>query len=85
LDTQTVNRTLNEFTVKTPKKINTMNLNTASASDLATIPGISFELAKMIWEYRVLRGGINSFSELENIEKLSIRKLEGIQLYLHIE
>lgn len=85
MDPQTVIRTLNEFTVKTPKKINTMNLNTASASDLATIPGISFELAKMIWEYRVLRGGINSFSELENIEKLSIRKLEGIQLYLHIE
>lgn len=85
MDPQTVNRTLNEFTVKTPKKINTMNLNTASASDLATIPGISFELAKMIWEYRVLRGGISSFSELENIEKLSIRKLEGIQLYLHIE
>ncbi len=85
LNPQTVSRTLNEFTVKTPKKINTMNLNTVSASDLATIPGISFELAKMIWEYRVLRGGINSFSELENIEKLSIRKLEGIQLYLHIE
>ena len=85
MDPQTVNRTLNEFTVKTPKKINTMNLNTVSASDLATIPGISFELAKMIWEYIVLRGGINSFSELENIEKLSIRKLEGIQLYLHIE
>lgn len=85
LNPQTVSRTLNEFTVKTPKKINTMNLNNASASDLATIPGISFELAKMIWEYRVLRGGINSFSELENIEKLSIRKLEGIQLYLHIE
>ncbi len=85
MDPQTVIRTLNEFTVKTPKKINTMNLNNASASDLATIPGISFELAKIIWEYRVLRGGINSFSELENIEKLSIRKLEGIQLYLHIE
>ncbi len=85
MDPQTVSRTLNEFTVKTPKKINTMNLNTVSASDLATIPGISFELAKIIWEYRVLRGGINSFSELENIEKLSIRKLEGIQLYLHIE
>lgn len=85
LNPQTVSRTLNEFTVKTPKKINTMNLNTVSASDLATIPGISFELAKIIWEYRVLRGGINSFSELENIEKLSIRKLEGIQLYLHIE
>ena len=85
LNPQTVSRTLNEFTVKTPKKINTMNLNTVSASDLATLPGISFELAKIIWEYRVLRGGINSFSELENIEKLSIRKLEGIQLYLHIE
>jgi len=85
LENQVVLRALNEFTVKTPKKIIKMNINTISASDIATIPGISFDLAKRIWEYRVLREGIEVFSELEKIEGMSKRKLLGIQLYLTLE
>src|SRR5690554_1801924 len=46
LDSVVIKRTLNLFTVKTPKEIAKMNINKASASDIATIPGISFELAK---------------------------------------
>ncbi len=85
MDDYVVLRTLNEFTVKTPKEIIKMNLNTISASDISTIPGISFELAKKIWEYRVLRESVKDFSELEKIEGMSQRKLEGIQLYLAID
>ena len=62
-----------------------MNLNSISASDVATIPGISFDLAKRIWEYRILNEGIKSFSELEHIEGLTKRKLQGIELYLKLE
>jgi DNA uptake protein ComE-like DNA-binding protein len=80
-----VKRTLNWFTVKTPKIIEKININTASASDIATIPGISFELAKDIWEFRKLRERINDFSELEKIEGLTKAKLEGIQLYLSLD
>jgi len=80
-----VARILNEFTVKTPHLIIKMNLNTISASDIATIPGISFDLAKKIWEFRVLRGRVIDFSELGKIEGMTQRKLEGIQLYLAIE
>ena len=85
LDYQITNKVLNEFTVKTPKEIVKMNLNTISASDIAIIPGISFDLAKKIWEYRILNERIKSFSELENIEGLTKRKLQGIQLYLELE
>ena len=85
LDYQVTNRVLNEFTVKTPKIITKMNLNSISASDIATIPGISFDLAKRIWEYRILNERIESFSALENIEGLTERKLKGIQLYLELE
>lgn len=85
LDYQIINKVLNEFTVKTPKGIIKMNLNTISASDIATIPGISFDLAKRIWEYRILNERIKSFSELENIEGLTKRKLQGIPLYLELE
>ena len=85
LNAQVVERTLNEFTVKTPKEIIKMNINTISASDIATIPGITFDLAKRIWEFRILRERINDFSELEKIEGMSPRKLAGIQLYLTLE
>ena len=85
LNLEVVKRTLNEFTVKTPKEIVKMNLNTISASDIATIPGISFELAKKIWEFRTLRGEINDFSELEKIDGMTQRKLKGIQLYLTLD
>lgn len=85
LDQQLINKILNNFTVKTPKEIIKMNLNKVSASDIATIPGISFELAKKIWEYRILNVRIYNFSELEKIEGLSERKLQGIQLYLKVE
>ena len=85
LDFQVTNSLLKEFTVKTPKEIIKMNLNSISASDIATIPSISFDIAKRIWEYRILNEGIKSFSELENIEGLTKRKLQGIQLYLKLE
>ena len=85
LDYQVIKKVLNEFTVKTPKEIVKMNFNSISASDIATIPGISFDLAKRIWEYRILNEQIESFSQLQNIEGLTKRKLQGIQLYLEIE
>lgn len=85
LDTSVVKRTLNLFTVKEPKEIVKINVNKASASDIATIPGISFEMAKKIWEYRTLREKITDFAELDKIDGMSQRSLQLIQLYLSIE
>ncbi|MBB6680258.1 helix-hairpin-helix domain-containing protein [Aequorivita sp. 609] len=85
LSPEVVERTLNVFTVKTPKEIIKINVNNASASDIATIPGVSFELAKKIWEYRRLRDKITNVEELNKIEGMSQRKLQLIQLYLSAE
>ncbi len=85
LDAAVVQKVLDQFTVKTPKVIQKININKASASDIATVPGINFELAKKIWEYRKLHEGIKDFAELENIEGLTARKLVEIQLYLSLE
>lgn len=85
LEPSVIKKTTNLFTVKTPKIIDKININTASASDIATIPGVSFELAKEIWEFRRLREQIKSLSELEKIDKLSAVKLQLIQLYLYVE
>ena len=82
LNEEVVKRTLNIFTVKTSKEIVKININTASASDISTIPGMSFEMAKRIWEYRILRGKLESFDDLIKIEGMTERKLQLIQLYL---
>ena len=68
LDYQLIDKVRNDFTVKTSKEIIKMNLNKISASDIATVPGISFELAKRIWEFRILNEGIVDFIELKKIE-----------------
>jgi competence protein ComEA len=85
LDEAVEKRVLGSFTVKTPKEIQKINLQVASASDIATIPGISFELAVSIWEFVKLRDGITSLTELEKIEKLSPSKFKLITLYLYVE
>ena len=85
LDYQLIDKVRNDFTVKTSKEIIKMNLNKISASDIATVPGISFELAKRIWEFRILNEGIVDFIELKKIEGLTERKLQVIQLYLKLE
>lgn len=85
LDSSVVQRAFNLFTVKTPNEIIKIYINKASASDIATIPGISFELAKEIWEYRTLRQKIASLQELAEIEAMTERKLQLIQLYLSVD
>ena len=85
LSESVVANVLGSFTVKTPKQIKQIAVNTASASDIATISGISYDLAKQIWEFRVLRQKITSLSELQKIEGLTASKYALIELYLHIE
>lgn len=85
LEPAVVQRTLNVFAVKTPKHISKINVNTASASDISTVPGISFEMAKKIWEYRRLREKITTIQELDKIEGMTERNLQLIQLYLSVD
>lgn len=85
LESQVVQRALKRFTVKSPKEILKININEASASDLATLPGVSFDLAKDIWEFIRLRNGINNLEELTKIEEITPQKLQLIRLYLLAE
>lgn len=85
LSPEVLQRIGQEFTVKTPKQLQQLNVNTASASDIATIPGVSFELAKQIWEFCRLREGVSSIAELQKIEGLTQSKFAIIQLYLSVE
>jgi competence protein ComEA len=76
---------LHEFTVKNTPEIEKININTASASDMATLPFISFELAKEIVNYRLLHEGIKDFGELKAVAGFPVQKIDRITLYLSLE
>lgn len=80
-----VQRVLRRFTVKTPKQVNKIAINEASASDIATIPGVSFDFAKEIWEFRVLHDTISSLTSLQKIEGMTASRYAQIELYLYID
>ncbi|MDX1463743.1 MAG: helix-hairpin-helix domain-containing protein [Marinirhabdus sp.] len=80
-----IERLKQRFEIKTPATIQQWDINKATASDLATIPGVTFDLAKEIWEFVRLREGISTLSELEKIDRISPAQLKRIQLYLSVQ
>lgn len=82
LENKVVYRIKDEFTVKEKPVIQLMDVNTATASDLSTIPYISFDIAKEIVDYRILHEGIKSLDELLKIDKINEYKFNRIRLYL---
>ncbi|WP_438422418.1 ComEA family DNA-binding protein [Aquimarina macrocephali] len=73
---------LSMFTVKTPKKIKKVNINTASVNELVEIPYFDFETALDIKEFIEDNGNILNFNELGKIEGFSLKKIDRIKLYL---
>ncbi|NNK81644.1 MAG: helix-hairpin-helix domain-containing protein [Flavobacteriaceae bacterium] len=73
-----------QFTVKTPRKINKINLNTATVEQLVTVQHIDYELAYEIIDQRTLREGFKNFKELTKVKDFPIEKLEIIKLYLSL-
>lgn len=71
------------FTVKTPRVLNVLNLNVATADELVKIKHIDYEIAYNIIEYRKLHEGFKSVTELRKVKDFPISKLEIIQLSLY--
>ncbi|GAA4281506.1 ComEA family DNA-binding protein [Gaetbulibacter aestuarii] len=85
LTPETISNIKKEFTVKSPRKINRININTASIDDLVTVQHIDYPLAHNIIEERTLREGFKSWDELKKVKGFPADKIEIIQLYLQIE
>lgn len=85
LKVETAEMLLKQFTVRNPKEIVKFDINVASASDIATIPGVTFDEAKRIWELRTLKQRIMNLEELKNIEGMTEHKIKLIKLYLYVE
>ncbi len=82
LKPEVIERITNDFTVKTPRQILKMNINTATIEQLVTIPYIDYEVAYQIIEQRTLREGFKSIEELTKIEEFPVKKYDIIKLYL---
>jgi competence ComEA-like helix-hairpin-helix protein len=81
---EVIERIREDFTVKTPRAIQTININSATRDELVLIKYIDYEVANNIIEERTLREGFKSFEELTKIEDFPIKKLEIIKLYLRL-
>jgi competence protein ComEA len=82
---EVLERLLNEFTVKTPKVVDNINLNTATIEQLVTIQHIDYELAYEIINQRTLREGYKSLDELSKVKDFPLDKIDIIKLYLMLE
>lgn len=84
LKPETIEELKKSFSLKTPKTINKINLNTASKSQLVTVRFIDYEIAHNIIEYRTLHEGFDSFEDLIKVKDFPVKKIEIIKLYLRL-
>lgn len=85
LTPEVIEKITKEFTVKTPRVIKKINLNTATVDELVTIQHIDYDIAKNIVEQRTLHEGYKAISELIKVKDFPINKIEIIELYLRLE
>ena len=67
------------FGAATEEKAARLNLNAASADDLATLPGIGPSYAKRIVEYREKNGPFKRVEDLLNVQGIGEKTLEKIR------
>lgn len=65
--------------------IDLININTATQTELETIPGIGPSTALKIIEYRIQNGKFNSPDDLKNINGIGESKFENIKAYITVK
>jgi competence ComEA-like helix-hairpin-helix protein len=81
---EVIERITNDFTVKTPRLFEKINLNIATRDQLVTIQYLDYEIAHYIIEYRTLHEGYKSLDELVKVKNFPVQKIEIIKLYLKL-
>ncbi|SFZ92673.1 DNA uptake protein ComE [Flaviramulus basaltis] len=85
LTPEVIEKITQQFTVKTPRVIQKLNLNKITIDELVTIQHIDYNLAHEIIEQRQLKEGFKSINELTKVKDFPINKIEIIKLYLFLE
>jgi len=84
LSEEDVKKVKQKFVLKTIPNIKKININLASASELAELIYINEYMAANIVDERVLREGYKNLDELKYVAHFPIEKLDRIKLYLTI-
>jgi len=85
LKPEVIQRIMQQFTVKTPRAVIKIKLNSASVEELVTIQHIDYDLAYEIIDQRTLREKFNSINELTKVKGFPSEKIEIIKLYLTLD
>ncbi|MGY0393068.1 ComEA family DNA-binding protein [Bizionia sp. KMM 8389] len=85
LSPEVIVRIQEQFTVKTPKEVTQVDLNTATKEDLVRIQYIDYEIAHNIIEERTLRDGFKSLDDLKKVKDFPLNKIDIITLYLTLK
>lgn len=70
---------------KRPPKVALLNINTASAEELQTLPNIGARMAQRIVEYRKVHGNFSSVDELQKVKGIGTKTLEKLKPFVGIE
>ena len=84
LDPEVAKRVRSRYRVLSPPGIRKLDVNTASAEELARNVYISYALARAIVRYREENGGIDSFDEISGLKGVTSGGIERIKLYLKL-
>lgn len=74
-----------ESTETTELSSDKININTATALELTTLPGIGDVLAARIVAYREENGAFQSIDEIDNVEGIGDARFEQIKDYITVE
>lgn len=67
---------------KKPAVTGKININTATAEQLAMLPGISMKKALGLIDYRTKNGKFKNIDDLRNIPKIKQKRINKVQDYL---
>lgn len=71
-------------TAPAPTEPGILDINTATAAQLESLPGIGPVLAQRIVDYRAEFGNFHAIGDLTNVNGIGIKKLEAILDYITI-
>lgn len=66
----------------TPNKPELLNINTASAEELQTLPNIGVQMAQRILDYRERHGKFTSVEALQNVKGIGAKTLEKLRPFV---
>jgi len=85
LDPEVATRVLGRFHVVDPPSVEAININMATAGELAKNIYITSSVARKIVAYREQVGSIGSFDEISRLEGFPSEKIDRIKLYLSLK